>query len=818
MLRESKTITDVQADEILAKAKAAENAYMRSGNVSGADINNKASKDVLNNMIDNNRIDKYAVARDTQVILDLRSNIQENAKTQNNWKALGGKDKGVDRALIDVLLKVQNDGFAINSQATGKMFDFVQTLKSKVPGGLDKLFAKNNALIREAILVLNDGPPVKGGSRKVRSKDAQYMAAMLRTANDYVIGRKQRAGIITKRLDNYDLPHRWDPVLLKSKGKEAFIRDSFERIDRDRMLSRDGTPLDDENLTILLDNAYNKITGSRIRDLPADGEVLSKGAANPGQRRTQKSRELHFKTGEDWLEMHDQYGIGDLFENALAGIRQGAQEIALVENLGTDPLRTFNSLIEENKIHNQIARSQGLKPRERNVFGTAEGMWNLLNGSADDILSPLGADIPAALRNFQIAAKLPFAVLSNVTDQVFAGRDMRLWGSGYVNFVGKFLPQLFSKEAKKTAAELLVGMETFYNTLQSVARFGDADAVGKASGITKRLASAVIRSSGLSALNGASKRAAALEVNAQIRRQFSSTWENLLPGVKLGLEQGGFTKSDWNVTRKFSITKPGGAQYIDMVKLLETNEQVSTRLLSIMQGVVRTAAPEPDLQVRAFTTAEGSAPGSFKGEAFRTFLQFKSFPITVMTQAVRAQMFDPRLTGLTSRLEYLVATSVYATFVGAGIVQTKTFLAGKEPENMQTPEFWTKALVQGGTIGILSDGAGILGATSTRQAWGQMIPPVFSMVFDILTTLRSGGAAVWTQDYQEASRLIFRELKSQNPTNTFYTKLIVERLVIDQLENIANPNAWQDRQNYERGLFNRTGQRYWWKPGDALPQ
>ncbi len=810
-LKSNGTITDKQGTDILFKARRLENMYRTSGNFSEDDIVNKASRDALDNMLNDIRFAQYQEALSVEKLMQRRASIDANAQTNNNWAGLGLNKKGFDRAMVDELLRVQNTGQAINGQATSKMYDFAERFRSKIGGNIDRLWGQNKQLIRQVVRSLH-GDEV--------SKEAKFFADMYKQGSDFIFDRKLRAGININRLENFGISHRWDSNLLKSRGKDAFIRDAFSRLDRTRMVAPDGTPLDDANLNVVLGNIYRTLTGGTNQALPLDGQYLSRGGGTSLRSASESSRVLHFKDGQNWLDMHDMYGTGDIFENMLSQLNRGAQDVALFERFGPNPQKVFNSLQQEAKIKNQMAMERGEKVTTKKIAGTPDQMWRVLVGSSDEIPNPKFAEAITGIRNFQSSAKLGQAVLSNLTDQAFAAQQMSRWGGSYLRFVHKWFQQLKpgNVEDRKLAAEMLLGLEWTYNGVSSATRFGDVDAIGKFSRAGRHAADFTIRTSGLNTLNRASRSAAGLEINSTIARNAASSWRDLDPRIKLGLQDRSITEADWNVIRSTTFTSSRGAKYIDMQRLLARNEDISTKFASIIHEVIRKAAPEPDLQARAITTGGGAGRGTAARELSQTFLQFKTFPITVLIQNFRDQMFDPRLTGLSNRFKDAATLAVFATVLGGGIVQLKNIAAGKDFENPFTLSFFLRSIAQGGSLGIISDAVMLASQQDRSRAAEILLPPAASMAVDLTTSLAGGGVALIDGNYDRVGRGVARKLLSQTPGKTFYTKLALERLIFDQMEEMVRPNAYTDWRRYQRSLRKRTGQEFWWKPGEKSPE
>ena len=51
----------------------------------------------------------------------------------------------------------------------------------------------------------------------------------------------------------------------------------------------------------------------------------------------------------------------------------------------------------------------------------------------------------------------------------------------------------------------------------------------------------------------------------------------------------------------------------------------------------------------------------------------------------------------------------------------------------------------------------------------------------------------------------------------WYARLVFERLIIDTLERLINPDFNSDNRRNIKKLKKRTGQEYWWSPGEIKP-
>jgi hypothetical protein len=67
---------------------------------------------------------------------------------------------------------------------------------------------------------------------------------------------------------------------------------------------------------------------------------------------------------------------------------------------------------------------------------------------------------------------------------------------------------------------------------------------------------------------------------------------------------------------------------------------------------------------------------------------------------------------------------------------------------------------------------------------------------------------------REAARLMQRYTPGNN---LWYGRLLFERYLFDNLQEMTDPKAEKNRKKYERKLKTERGQDYWWKKGDTAP-
>lgn len=137
---------------------------------------------------------------------------------------------------------------------------------------------------------------------------------------------------------------------------------------------------------------------------------------------------------------------------------------------------------------------------------------------------------------------------------------------------------------------------------------------------------------------------------------------------------------------------------------------------------------------------------------------------------------------------------------------------------MDSPEFWTAAVLQGGGLGIYGD---FLFSDANRFDRGlaeTMAGPVVGFANDV-RRLTVGNLMQSTGERPtNAGREAVNFLRRYTPAGSvWYMRLVYERAILDRLQDLADPRAarsWRSQQLRFRRDF---GQDYWWRPGRAAP-
>lgn len=264
-------------------------------------------------------------------------------------------------------------------------------------------------------------------------------------------------------------------------------------------------------------------------------------------------------------------------------------------------------------------------------------------------------------------------------------------------------------------------------------------------------------------------------------------------------------------------------------------DQVATKVLSYVIDEAQFAVVNPDIATRAAVTGGGMPAGTVKGEAMRSFAQFKSFPIAMMTRHWRRIFETPQglegapmgygaesdLGALGNRIAVFAGLNVTLMLLGAVVLQNKALVQGKDPYDMTQGKFWTRSLAQGGGAGYLGD---LLFKDPTEQR-GNTAEQVVGTVLGPTAGAAAGlaGDIVLTNAWEAAkgkdTKLAAEALRwgnSQLPYQSlWWARGVWERAFLHNAQESLSPGYLARMQQRAQKDWS---QGYWWAPGEIVPE
>jgi hypothetical protein len=799
-------LTDAQAqaieDRIKATAKrlaysdqqwrtySADQRTLKAAEVAMDDIKAEAQRKV-----DNAQRQVLKTAETEQRIADLMG-------AQKKWER--------DRALVEEMQKTHAYIDGVKRDNLRKLFSLIDAASSKQGVGarrraLMALFdAENPAMTRDlALEVFSKGNGGTGNKLAAQAAKAwlEVTDAMRQSFNN--------AGGEVRQLDYGYLPQAHDALRVLAKGQDAWANEMLPMLDRRRYLREDGSSMNDAEVLDLLRGAWETIStdGANKRQ---PGQFRGNGArANRGSQ----GREIHFKDGQTYLEYLSKYGTGSMYDAMLGHVGGLARDIGLVERYGPNPESQMRVQFDMAK------RNRGLGGQIAELFAGPEATWAVLSGASAVPKYAQVAGVMSHARNIETFGKLQSAVLSSITDL-----------GTYAVTVGYNRLPYFSSLANITKAG---GKDTkaFMNAHGFMAESIISD-MNRLAGETiaqnwsGRIANATMRLSLMNAWTETLRRGFQMSMMQGMGRMRSKAWGQLTEWDRYHLTRKGLTADDWSVIQAAQPLTWRGSEFVTPDAIYATKDpragEVVAKFIGAITDESEIAVLNPDLTTRAITTGGGMQAGTAGGELARSMAQFKSFPIAMLSRHWRRILDTPELDGrpmAANRLAYAGALLGLSTALGAIAFQAKQVVSGKDPVDMTTAKFWSRAFVQGGGIGFMgdmllndpADGA-YGGPFQTGLGMGGPLGGSVGQAMDLtITNTHELNQGKNTHAGAEAMRFV----RSHAPlVNLWYAKAALDHAGLQAMQEAASPGYLSRIKNKARKDWR---QEYWWEPGTGTP-
>lgn len=659
--------------------------------------------------------------------------------------------------------------------------------------------------------------------------------------------RFNRAGGNVGELDYGYVPIRHAQSKVLGNGSDAarhawadFV---MQRLDRSQYLDDAGNPMNDADIRKMLvgedresweqKNIAAKGQGVAPRETGVwdtiayggvskivPGETTGTGArANAGSQH----RVLHFKDADAHIEYNAQFGEGSLLDALTNHIGGMAKNIALVERYGPNPTRNMRTQMQLTAIHDNTEM--------RTIEGgmTSIGAyWNYVTGSTNTPVNPAMASRFDTVRTTVGAIKLQGTILAALGD---VGTMFVTAGYNKVPFF----------RTLGTAARLAApGSGEFRSWLSSQGLIAETLEHGMnrwgtdnlSTNWAKNLSASTMKFGGVTGWTDALRTGFQANMMRGLAEMAGKDWGSLTEWDRRALERSGVTPDDWAVVNKATPGEYNGSRYLTPDSIYATGDAAAANVVPKLLGMIREegefAVLNPDLTTKVITAA---TPGTWRGELQKTFMQFKSFPIAMVSRhwgrlAEMRRSGDYKVDGapaLANPLAYGAALVVSTTLIGAISTEIKNIINGKDPEAVadnvkHAASFWTRAFAVGGGAGFAGD---MMNAAFTSTDYGSLLSsvvggPVASTLFQPLRAISSNAQdAAQGKDTHVGADLL-KIAQSNTPiVNLWYWKTVWNRLIWDNLAENLSPGVTQRNIRKSNQQYNND---YYWSPGTSSPQ
>ncbi|MDV4284520.1 hypothetical protein [Acinetobacter baumannii] len=771
-------------------------------------MRNLARKDINNwrNLSDAEKLTEAAkqVAIDIQEQLKRKHKIaaQDILKQSQNIAALD-HSKLSSMGVIDRMVAAHGDMSGIQSIDSkargiaaiyrGELVDFYTNIKGGLGIFTDQELVQK--IVRERFGE-NTGDAL---AKKISDK----MGDVFETMRD----RFNRNGGDIGKLDNWGLPQTHNLEKIAKAGKEAWVNKAESLIDTRQYVHENGDYYSQQEIRSLLEYTYDTLSSDGANKIEV-GRQATGGGTSKVTNRHGESRVLHFKDAESWLEYQSEFGGMQFVDLVEAHINGLSKDIAMVENLGSNPKTALKILMDaaaKKDWEKGIDNNATTRSRKR-----AQIMFDEFNGG-NSPQSQVLANLGLAYRSMNVASMLGGTTIASLADQATIAKNASVHNVSYRKAFGGLIEQL--NPANKADRELAhsLGLAT-EEMLGSIARWSDdglTSTYGKSeklARISSGVATQVMRVSFLNALTSASKVGfTKLLMEKYGRLSRSKAWNDLDVQDRDLLSNTGLDERAWQV---FQLAEPvvdrKGNQLMSARSIYEipdekltdfgdpkqVKDQVASQLQAHLLDEQGMAVIEAGLRERTWMTV--GAKGTITGEVFKGLMQFKSFSASfLMRQGSRTMAQE----GLKGKAAYAIPLMVSMTLLGGLVVQLRELLNGNDPQTIydsndpkKATSFFMRSLVAGGGLPVLGD---ILVAgtdTSGRDANSFVSGPLGSD-FTGLLGLTVGNLTQYNEGKDtNFGNEAFKFVKGKIPAqNLWYTKAAINRMVFDEMQDTIAP-------------------------------
>lgn len=759
--------------------------------------------------------------------------IQQSVLTKKNvnmkkdvlaWDSLNRK--------VDVIAQ----SYASDKERAGKV---IGKLYGKSPEAaavrsvLENIFTRQQALQRKAELGLSDivekyrskfaglTQDVEGFKGIVRGVlDGTGEGKVLREIFDAMHRMYESAGGVIGKIDNY-FPQTHNPELVGRSSFEQWRDTIRPLLDVNKMTDPDtGLPFTETRLAGALKDIYDGIRTNGLNEVAerakAGKQTFGKGGG-PAQRHS-SSRFLHFKNADAYFQYNAQFGYGDsgLFDAMMGHIHTMTRDIALLQELGPNPNGQMSRLTM--KLQGAGAETQAIK--------TVEGMYSVLSGRTS-----FNGQLPgwyltmSNIQNLLRSSLLGGAPISAMSDSFFGAFTAKMNGVPAAKFMGQYFSLLNPANVSDRRMARRIGFVAGAASGSSLthAKFMD-ETQGR--GVFGWLASFTNRASGLGIMTDSLRQATVLSTQGFLAeaKAMNMAWDEIDTAMKEAFGRWNMDQKDYdNIMRSEAYIDPDSeSDFIRPEDVALVDVDTATKYDLWLTDMAQQASNEPRLLTRAIATGAifGDArEGTILRATASSLMMFKSFGITVLLNHMIPALRHMGTARGMDRFSRIVPIVMGTTILGGAAMQARDVLYGKTPRDMDG-KFWAAAMMQGGGFGIFGDFL-----FSDQSRFGQdifktMAGPMVGFATDAYKVFK-GNFDKALDDDKEAHFMadLFQFSKRYIPgVKLWYTRLLLERLMLDQAERAIDPNFDNRMRRLENKRKQEAGQRSWWKPGKTVPE
>jgi len=793
--------------------------FHRSLGVDDTQANMLAMRDTFDNMTRKTQESAKRTAKMLSVQAQNNQLIKDAVNVSTSTFLMDGKkgSKGVAAARGAVALLEDDPRFNAISYSTTKetyrgqlyaIFGSTLTTVGKGAFGLQKGKAHLPNIIRE-IMGVNTG-----------DKAAKDFAFAWMKVQDVAVDLFNQAGGSMTKLAKY-IPQSQNAVKMVKAGEGRWVEVHMRSLDWDKTRWPDGSVIPPQDRLKVLRNVYNTLSTNGASKIDASA-FRGRGRALGNQ--LDQHRFMHYKDAQSWLDVHEEFGDGNVFDVFTRHIEDMAHRTALVDTFGPNPEMTAANVSSIVRKQTSSLSAKDQADAEAILKNKFDPMFEVITRrNAMDPHSTFGAIVSGA-SNILTSAMLGSASFLAIPGDFMQAAAVRALNKmdlfGGVDFYVKSLAT-DTKFMKEIATQSGFIMDEVVMSTYSTMRFSGIASVGPAA--TRHVSEAVMRASLLSGHTRAARWSVQAEFMGHMQRVKDQPFEKV--PFNAVFSRYGITKEDWDAFRgAVKAWEPRkDVKFMRPIDILKTDLPNKQLLYKKFQSAIfeeaRKMVPEATVE-GSVALRDTTRQDTMVGALLSSFAMYKNFPVSFMMIYGRLGMTAPTVKG---KLAFYAGLGAGMTMVGALGTQLREMSKGREPLPMDNPAFIGKAFLSGGALSIWGDflfsGVNEFGKGPQDVAAGPLVAfagdtadLVFGDVFKFAETL--GSLSDGEFESSTAAKAVEYAKRYTPGTSVWWARLALEREVWDRLQELADPKAYQKRQKRVRQQKKNSGNDYWFAPGE----
>lgn len=668
--------------------------------------------------------------------------------------------------------------------------------------------------------VMIDGQRVQIDPKKAQA--AKKAAKVWKEQTDALKAEYNANGGKVGELEDWGLPQHHSAAKVLKAGQDNWVAKTFQKLDLKRYVKEDGTLMTEQEIIDLLKSSYESIVSGGANKMTPGRPSIGGNRSN----RFSEERVLHFKSADDYIAYQKEFGENSLYGVLTGHIASMSREIAVARKMGPNADQTVKYYVDKIFQQEAVANGEGKAHVER--YKT-QSLYDYVAGRRQPVANETISRGFDSLRSWLVASRLGSLLPSMLPDQAtmyLTAKVNRMRGTDlFANQLKYLNPK--NAEDRRIANRAGLALNALIGELN---RFG-TDGLGKS--FADKMASAVMRVQGAEAFQAANQAAFGVTMYSAIGHNVS-THESLSamkPMDRRILEAHGVTEADFAVWKKAETENWGaGAEtaltpdaiYAIPDEALDGMGDPNTLRRDAARKLLATVLEETDMAILQPGAREKVAmqnfigqtdKGTIGGELWRSFLLFKTFPVAMLMRHWSRGMAMPSRGGKAAYIAALIAST---SVLGGLAVQIQNLLAGKDPQDMTDPRFAVQATLKGGSLGVYGDFLFAQTNSYNKSMLGIASGPMIGAFEDVFNLTQGNIMQYMNGEKTDFGAELVRTVKSYTPfANLWYTKAAMDRLIWNQLSEMASPGSMRRVEQRAQKQFN---QKYYWHLTDTTPK